>query len=72
MHNTRMLITDHARVTISIRMRLNTFDNMRVGHEHVDHPTSPFVPEEHATTVTTTEHPVLSPEAGLLDLRVER
>ena len=50
-------------------MRLDTVDNVRVGHEHVDDLTTPPVPEEHTTTVTTTHHPVLSPEVGLLDLR---
>ena len=56
-------------VTISTWMRLDTVDDMRVGHEHVDDLTTPLVPEEHTTTVTTTHHPVLSPEVGLLDLR---
>ena len=56
-------------ITISIWMRLNTVDDMRVSHEHVDHPTTPLVPEEHTTTVTATENPVLSPEVGLLDLK---
>ena len=50
-------------------MRLDTVDNVRVGHEHVDDLTTPLVPEEHTTTVTTTHHPVLSPEVGLLDLK---
>ena len=53
-------------------MRLDTADDMRVSHEHVDHPTTPLVSEEHTTTVTATEDPVLSPEVGLLDLRGER
>ena len=55
-------------ITISIWMRLDTVDNMRVGHEHVDNLTTPLVPKEHTTTVTTTQYPVLSPEVGLLDL----
>ena len=50
-------------------MRLDTVDDVRVSHEHVDDLTTPLVPEEHTTTVTTTHHPVLSPEVGLLDLR---
>ena len=50
-------------------MRLDTVDDMRVSHEHVDHPTTPLV---HTTTVTATENPVLSPEVGLLNLRGER
>ena len=56
-------------ITISTWMRLDTVDDVRVGHEHVDDLTTPLVPEEHTTTVTTTHHPVLSPEVGLLDLR---
>ena len=53
-------------------MRLNTVNDMRVSHEHVDDLTTPLVPEEHTTTVTTTHHPVLSPDVGLLNLRGER
>ena len=59
-------------ITITTWMRLDTVDDVRVGHEHVDDLTTPLVPEEHTTTVTTTHHPVLSPEVGLLDLRGER
>ena len=55
-------------ITISTWMRLDTVDDVRVSHEHVDDLTTPLVPEEHTTTVTTTHHPVLSPEVGLLDL----
>ena len=57
------------RFTISTGMRLNTVDNVRVSHEHVDHPTTPFVPYEHTTTITTTEDPVLTPKVSLLDLK---
>ena len=51
---------------------LDEADNMRVSYKHVDHPITPLVSEEHTTTVTATEDPVLSPEVDLLDLRGER
>ena len=59
-------------ITVCIRMWLDAVDDVRVSHEHVHHPAAPLVPHKDTPTVTPTQHPVLAPKVGLLDLCIQK
>ena len=62
--------TPNSRVlTVGRGVRLDTVDHVGVSSEHVDHLSSPLVPDKHPATVTAAQHPVLSKEICLLDLK---
>ena len=53
-------------------MWLDAVDDVRVCHEHVHHTAAPLVPHKDTPTVTPTQHPVLAPKVGLLDLCIKQ
>ena len=57
------------RPTVGDGVRLHAVHHVRVRHEEADNLPAPLVPEEHAATVTATQHPLVPPEVGLLDLQ---
>ena len=56
-------------LTVGLWVWLNAVDDMGVCQQHVDHLTTPLVPDKHSTTVTTTQDKALTKEVGLLDLK---
>ena len=61
-----------SKLTKGLRMGLHTVDDPPVTNQHIDNVTSPLVPDEHSSTVTSTHDIVVSPQCGLFDLHTNK